>query len=984
MSRTRGLSLGVSGLALAAALVMAAPAFAAESAATLQGRVSAAPAGTVVTATDANTGAKATATVRADGRYVIVGLRPGTYTITFRAPDGTTRTEQAVLPVGQTIEVDADLAKADAPVQEVTVVASRRNNPRQSEVSTSISRAQIENLPQNGRNFLNFAALAPGVSVSTDPERKTFQAGAVNANQVNVFIDGMSQKNQVLQGGVTGQDASRGNPFPQLAVQEFKISTQNFKAEYEQAGSAIITAVTKTGGTEFHGTVFGTLQTKSMIGQNYYDTGPKQDFENKEYGFDIGGPIIKNKLHFYMSYEGRKDARPSDSVNMRNNTGLNALNPALVTALSNAYNGSYAKDFKQDMWFGKLTWFADDNNTVDITFRNRTEDDVRNFGGTIAYERGSTLDQEIKGASVKWRHRADNLLNEMQLDYQDSQWRESPLSTGPAITLIKMNPPPAGSPAGTPGTPDVNTVYATFGGRPYSQVKGQESVTLRNDLTLTGIEWYGTHVIKGGFKLANYKYTADENDHRRVPEYYYDAATYVYGGTNAPVAVRIADGDPHLTSNNMQFGAYIQDDWTYNDHWTFNLGVRWDYESNMLNNEFTTPADIATAMRNTAGFNKAFNPDDFISTGSNREAFKGAIQPRIGFAYDVNADRDLVIFGGYGRYYDRNIYDLAQLETRRATIHVAQINFTPNGDTDTIQNTATWNANYFGNPTALVALAKSLGLKGEVFALNNDTKVPYSDQFNLGVRKRFGDISTSATLSYIKYQNLFNWVLGNRLPDGSWCQFGPQYACQPWGNGLQNGYGALIISTNERQARYKALYLTAEKPWTPASKYGFSTTLTLTDAEMTGHNDPFIFDYASPSATGWHKAEGVDKWRFVGSGIVSGPWDTRVSAIVTLASGTPYGRVLDTAPALQFQEGYFWPGKSFKQVDLRVSKDFKLWNGQTVTADAQVYNLFDTWNRAYSQWTGGYDNGTGAKEIPDPNAQVGPSRSFQVGLTYKW
>ncbi|MFT3997284.1 MAG: TonB-dependent receptor [Asticcacaulis sp.] len=980
INRTRGLCLSVSGLALAAALVVAMPAAAAESDATLQGRVSAAPAGTVVTATDANTGAKASATVSADGRYVIVGLRPGTYNITFRSPDGKSRTESAVLPVGQTIEVNADLAASDAP-QEVTVVA-RRNNPRQSEVSTSISRAQMENLPQNGRNFLNFAALAPGVSVSTDPERKTFQAGAVNANQVNVFIDGVSQKNQILQGGVTGQDASRGNPFPQLAVQEFKVSTQNFKAEYEQAGSAIITAVTKTGGTEFHGTVFGTLQTKSMIGQPFYETGPKQDYENKEYGFDVGGPIIKNKLHFYMSYEGRKDARPSDSVLMPSAATLGG-NTALANALASAYNGGYAKDFKQDMVFGKLTWFADDNNTVDVTVMNRKEDDLRGFSGTTAYERGSTLNQEVKAVGVKWRLRAGNLLNDMQLNYQDSQWRQAPLSTSPAITLVGRDAVPAGSPAGTVGTPNINTQLAFFGGLPYSQVKGQESVTLRNDITLAGLEWNGTHVIKGGFKLANYKYTAEENDRSLNPEYFYTADNYVYGGTNTPVAVKIADGDPRITSNNMQFGAYIQDDWTFNEHWTFNLGLRWDYESNMLNNEYTTPADIATVMRSTAGFNVAFNPDDYISNGSNREGFKGALQPRLGFAYDVNADRDLIIFGGYGRYYDRNIYDLAQLETRRAQIHVAQINFTPNGDTDNVQNTATWNASYFGNPTALVALAKSLGLKGEVFALENDAKVPYSDQFNLGVRKRFGAISTSATLSYIKYQDLFNWVLGNRLPNGTWCANGPQYACQPWGNSLPN-YGNLIISTNDRQARYKALYLTAEKPWTPASKYGFSTTLTLTDAEMTGHNDSFIFDYANPRDTGWHHAEGVDKWRFVGSGIVSGPWDTRVSAIVTLASGTPFTSIDNTGPALRIIDGYYWPKKSFKQVDLRVSKDFRLPNGQMITVDGQVYNLFDSVNRVYSGWTGGYNGGTGASLAPDATGQIGPSRSFQVGLTYKW
>lgn len=961
MSRTRGLSLGVSGLALAAALVMAAPAFAAESDATLQGRVSAAPAGTVVTATDANTGAKATATVRADGRYVIVGLRPGTYTVTFRAPDGTTRTEQAVLPVGQTIEVDADLATAEAPVQEVTVVASRRNNPRQSEVSTSISRAQIENLPQNGRNFLNFAALAPGVSVSNDPERKTFQAGATSANQVNVFIDGMSQKNQVLQGGVAGQDASRGNPFPQLAVQEFKVSTQNFKAEYEQAGSAIITAVTKTGGTEFHGTVFGTLQTKDMIGQPYYETGEKKDYKNEEYGFDIGGPIIRDKLHFYVSYEGRKDSRPTDAVTMPAADRLGG-NTALASALASAYNGSFPKDFKQDMWFGKLTWFVDENNTVDLIVRDRKEDDVRGFGGFTAQTRGNTLNQQIQGATLKWKMRSGNVLNEMSLDYQDVQWRNSPLTTTPAITL-------------TNGT-NIGDVRATFGGVPYSQEKSQKNTTFKNDITFSGVEWNGTHVIKAGIKVAKYEYVAEENDRRLNPEYFYNAATYTLGGTNTPYAVKIASGDPRITSENMQYGLYIQDDWTLDEHWTFNLGLRWDYEDNMLNNKYVTPQAAVTALKAAVGFNKAFNVNDYISTGSNRESFKGAFQPRLGFAYDVNGDRDLVIFGGAGRYYDRNIFDSAQLEERRTRLYVAQIDF---------NSSTPWNPSYFGNPQALVDLAAAKNLKGELILLNNDVKVPYSDQFNLGVRKRFGDVNTSVSVSHIKSKNLFNYVLGNRRADGSWCQFGSQYACQPWGeaNGAP-GYGNIIVSVSDREAKYNALYLTADKAWTPATKYGFSATLTMTDAKMTGHNDQFIFDYANPRDTGWHAAEGVDKWRFVGTFIVSGPWDTRISAIATRASGVPFASIDDTGPALRIIDAAFFPKRDFRQVDLRISKDFNLPNGNVVTLDGQVYNLFDTINYRYSGWTGGFNNGMGASFRPDDNAQVGPSRSFQVGLTYKW
>lgn len=963
------LQTGTSVAAVAAVLAFSAPVLAAESDATLRGRIIGAPQGTVVTAADNSTGARTNARTGADGRYVIAGLRPGNYTVTVTAPDGQTRTEQAVLPVGQTVEVNSDFAAAASgeEVQEVTVVGTRRANPRQSEVATSVSRQQIETLPQQGRNFLNFAALAPGVSVSTDPERKTFQAGAVNANQVNVFIDGASQKQQVLQGGVAGQDASRGNPFPQLAIQEFKVSTQNFKAEYEQAGSAIISAVTKTGGRDFHGTVFGVLQTKDMIGKNHYQTGPKQDYENKEYGFDIGGPIIRDKLHFYLAYEGREDTRPTDSVNMRNNTVLNALNPALVDDLSAAYNGDFAKDFKQDMVFGKLTWFINEANTLDLSATHRQEDDIKDFSGTRAYERGSSQEQEIQAVNLKWRRRAGNWLNDMQLSWQNTEWQQAPLSTRPAITL-------------TDGT-NINSQLAHIGGVPYSQIKAQESITLRNDTTVTGIEWHGEHVIKFGFKVAKYDYTAEENDRLLVPEYFFDAATYQFGGSNnVPYAVRIADGNPHISSDNTQVGLYIQDDWTLNEHWSFNLGLRWDYESNMLNDDFVTPADVAAAIRAHPGFNAAFNANDYISTGSERDSFLGAIQPRLGFAYDVNGDRDLVIFGGYGRYYDRNIYDIAQLETRRASIQVARINFplVP-GQNDT----ANWDPAYFGNPAALVALANALDLKGEVIALNNDTKVPYSDQFNLGLRKQFGQVSTSITVAYIRYQNLFNWVLGNRYPDGSWCQHGTQFACQPWSQNLP-GYGNLIVSVNDREARYRALYLTAEKPWTPSSRYGYTATLTLTDAEMNGHNDPFIFDYANPRDTGMHNAEGVDKWRFVGTGIVSGPWDTRVSSIVTLASGVPYGRVDETGPATRIIPGYYFPRRSFKQVDVRVSKDFSLFDGQTVTVDAQVYNLFNTWNYAYGTWSSGVDRGSGASHLPETNRQIGPSRSFQVGLTYKW
>ena len=110
---------------------------------------------------------------------------------------------------------------------------------------------QIENLPQNDRNFMNFAALAPGVTVISR-RRPRITSGSrrvrASADNVNVYIDGTSHKNQVGFNGIAGQNFSQGNPFPQSAVQEFRVETQTTKLNMSRPDSAIITAITKTGG----------------------------------------------------------------------------------------------------------------------------------------------------------------------------------------------------------------------------------------------------------------------------------------------------------------------------------------------------------------------------------------------------------------------------------------------------------------------------------------------------------------------------------------------------------------------------------------------------------------------------------------------------------------------------------------------------------------------------------------------------------------
>ncbi|MDP3369739.1 MAG: carboxypeptidase-like regulatory domain-containing protein, partial [Brevundimonas sp.] len=244
-----------SALAMAVSLACAGGASAQVATSTLRGTIyegQAAETGGTVTATEIATGYVSRGRIGADGGYVIPGLRPGTYRINVTTADGQTVDDLITVSLGQVATLDLDVAPVvtgstgagAAELGEVVVTGRRIFEVRTSEVATNVSQAQINNLPQISRNFLNFAALAPGVRVTEGDTERTISAGGQGASAINVFIDGQNQKSTIIDGGVGGQDDSRGNPFPQVAIQEFRVLTQNFKAEYEQASSSIITSVT--------------------------------------------------------------------------------------------------------------------------------------------------------------------------------------------------------------------------------------------------------------------------------------------------------------------------------------------------------------------------------------------------------------------------------------------------------------------------------------------------------------------------------------------------------------------------------------------------------------------------------------------------------------------------------------------------------------------------------------------------------------------
>lgn len=1011
----RRLASGISVIAIAASLGLATPA-AAQTTSGIQGHV--AP-GSVVTFTDLNTGHTDSTKADANGNYLMVGLPPSTYRVQSAG-----RSQTVVVPLGQTVTVDLAAAAAAAAGGPIVIVGARSKDVKTPAVTTNVSRFQIENLPNGDRNFLNFAALAPGVTVSPPTlggKARQVQAGAINSDNTNTYIDGLSIKNLVNHGGTVGQNYSSGNPFPASAVDQFNVETQNFAAEYGDAASAVISTVTKTGGNAFHGEIFGEWQPKGLISENYDDRPghlfnstrpyrPKPDFSNKYFGGDLGGPIIKDKLTFFVDFEDTKKTFGSNDINVYNGN-LNVLPPAEQTYAQSArsqYNGSFPETFNEKLYFGKLTYFATPDDTINASAFIRHESNLAISGGVTTTD-ASTLNRNNEDRyEIWWTHRGFNWVNELYLARDVSANGAIP-NVGGSSYVVTF---PGTDALGNPLIPNVNSSRVlVLGGTNFAQDDHQYQSLIKDNLTITA----GTHTIKVGGTINFMKLARLENNNGNGT-YFYNAFNFTGVANSVPYAATIntAAVQP-VSAKDTQIGLFAQDSWRPDDHWLINYGLRWDYESNATNEHFVTPPDVAAALRAYPGWAAAgINPDDYISTGNNRKPFMGEFQPRLGISYDVHGDRDIVLFGGAGRYYDRSLFIDSALETIKDYYESVVTLNTPQGGCTLGPANPTCVAVLPTDPNQLRALASMQG--GEVHLLNNKTKIPYSDELDLGVRKRFGKVNTSLTFSYIRSNNIYQEVVGNRLPSGAYNAGGPPiftYNGITYSDGIffpggainlapLPGHGSIFIGNNDGKATYEALYLTADKPYTPESHYGFSAALTVSTArsndprDTNSIGDPFMFDEPEIGEMGWGPAVGLERWRFVGSGTVGLPWDIRLSSIVTLSSGASYPAVLCNVPATApggggcylTNFGVYRPhGIGYKNVDFNLSKTFSLprFGGKELTIYFEALNAFDFVNRQYSQWGSGlaFVGGPGATNKPDKGLGVASQgRNFKIGAKF--
>src|SRR4051812_41454412 len=290
------------------------------------------------------TGASAGGLTRANGQYNIQGVEPDPgYSLTVRRIGFEPQTQNNILvSLGQTTRTDFQLKQQSTVLETVTVSAEATPviNPSKTGTGTTVGDSLLRRLPTLNRNFADFVQLVPQVSTSTGG----LSGGGVNLRQNAIQIDGAAS-GDLFGLGTTGQPGAQANAksIPLDAVKEYQVLLSPFDVRQGNFGGMLINAVTKTGTNEFHGATYGYTRNESLTRSQPY----LAEFKQQQYGFSLGGPIIKNRLFFFVNPEWQKQNTPATGSYIGspdqfvNTADITAFSDALITkGLADPGNGA--------------------------------------------------------------------------------------------------------------------------------------------------------------------------------------------------------------------------------------------------------------------------------------------------------------------------------------------------------------------------------------------------------------------------------------------------------------------------------------------------------------------------------------------------------------------------------------------------------------------------------------------------------------------
>jgi outer membrane receptor protein involved in Fe transport len=586
------------------------------------------------------------------GSYHALLLPVGRYDLTASLPGfASLKRSGLVVGIGQTLTVNLTLELAGA--QETVVVTAEAPllELKRTHVAYSVGERSVANLPVNGRNFIDFVLTTPGVTRDTRAGDISFagQRGTLNS----LVIDGADNNNTFF-GQSLGRTGSGRAPyqFSQDAVQEFQVNSSAYSAEYGRAGGAVINVVTKSGTNDFHGSAFEFFRDEGLNANSYNNKvvvpeRPRSAFRIHQFGASLGGPVVKGKAFFFLSYDGQRQSIPNDVIlNLPANLPGDPDTQAGLAILQEKAD-SYSLTRDQDVFLAKLDWQLD--NTHRVTLRYNHQDfsgaNNENSGTASALEHtgSSNVGTRTLNASLASAF-GPTLFNELRAQYARDQEPGEANSDDPEANVRQ-----GGQTVLIFGrnffSPRETTIKRVQVADSLTLVRGRHSFKLGADYNHDSI----LNFFPGNFG-GRYFFNSLAALGRGRPDGPGESYQQAFAGAGT--------SGPTTHPDSSDFAVFVQDEWRVRKDLALTLGLRYDVQS------FAQPP-----LRNPDPQLAAAGIDtSFIKTDKNN------FGPRLGAAWTVNPKT--VVRGGYGIFYGRTPAIMAAQAHSQNGVNVQTLTFT--------------------------------------------------------------------------------------------------------------------------------------------------------------------------------------------------------------------------------------------------------------------------------------------------------------------
>jgi outer membrane receptor for ferrienterochelin and colicin len=550
--------------------------------------------GVIVTAVDEGTGLRRSVTTMHGGTYALAGLKPGRYSVTFELQGlRTLQSRHVELRLGQKRRLNPVLEMTSS-AETITVTAkSQLLDVDSKQVGDTLTAEEFRDLPTQDRSFVLFAALVPGVI--PNPQTSSSSADAL-------YINGQHQANNSFRvdgarndDSVVGSQAGAQVRIAIEAIQEFQVLTTQYDAEFGAATGGMLNAITKSGANEVKGSAFAFFQDAKWNSKDFFTeraglARPRASFDSA--GFTAGGPILRDRLHYFMSFERAHDRE--------GHSRFFTSRPEL--------SFSTAEDNEIRNVLGRVDYQLARNHHASFRYLAEDAPQLNKIVGTRAALEGA---REEHDSDANWIAALDSIasgngLNSLRASYTNEHFINAASPFGKwarnAETLQRLPPLLI--------RPSVDEGPSTFG-----QDQRDESVDLADTVSLlaprghelrAGVQWARRAIDLSNFGSANGSFGFD-TDRSFDPN---DISTYPTSFT-----IRVRGAAIAKSSRNDTLGLFMQDDFRVRNNLTVSAGLRWDRE------------DVVADHNNFA--------------------------PRLGFAWSPAGRSRTVVRGGAGRFYDQ-------------------------------------------------------------------------------------------------------------------------------------------------------------------------------------------------------------------------------------------------------------------------------------------------------------------------------------------